>query len=84
VASVVIWVVVGVVELPREGAGLLSVAVRKRADWSDHAERMAKLTLDILKLWHGLLKRFNGKIDVSQDVAIIDIKAHLSRLVYPG
>jgi ATP-dependent helicase HrpA len=42
------------------------------------------LTLDILKLWHGLQKRFKGKIDLAQAVALNDIKQQLSHLVYPG
>ncbi|EPN01799.1 ATP-dependent helicase HrpA, partial [Pseudomonas syringae pv. actinidiae ICMP 19070] len=74
----------GEAELPRDGAGLLSLAERKRADWTEHAERLAKLALEILKLWHGLQKRFKGKIDLSQAVALNDIKAQLSKLVYPG
>ena len=74
----------GEAELPRDGAGLLSLAERKRADWTEHAERLAKLTLEILKLWHGLQKRFKGKIDLAQAVALNDIKAQLGKLVYPG
>jgi len=27
---------------------------------------VARLTLEILKLWHGLQKRFKGKIDLAQ------------------
>jgi ATP-dependent helicase HrpA len=42
------------------------------------------LTLDILKLWHGLQKRFKGKIDLAQAVALNDIKQQLGNLVYPG
>ncbi|MDZ3993368.1 hypothetical protein PspTeo4_25088 [Pseudomonas sp. Teo4] len=38
----------------------------------------------MLKLWHGLQKRFKGKIDLSQAVALNDIKQQLSNLVYPG
>ena len=38
----------------------------------------------MLKLWHGLQKRFNGKIDLSQAVALNDIKLQLANLVYPG
>ncbi|WP_122671415.1 ATP-dependent RNA helicase HrpA [Pseudomonas viridiflava] len=74
----------GEAELPRDGAGLLSLAERKRADWTEHAERLAKLTLEILKLWHGLQKRFKGKIDLAQAVALNDIKAQLGKLVYSG
>ena len=70
--------------LPRDGAGLLSLAERKRGAWAEHAERLARLTLDILKLWHALQKRFKGKIDLAQAVALNDIKQQLSNLVYPG
>ncbi|MNS51361.1 ATP-dependent RNA helicase HrpA [compost metagenome] len=70
--------------LPRDGAGLASLAERKRGAWTEHAERVAKLTLEILKLWHGLQKRFKGKIDLAQAVALNDIKQQLSHLVYPG
>jgi ATP-dependent helicase HrpA len=70
--------------LPRDGAGLAALAERKRGGWTEHAERLAKLTLEILKLWHGLQKRFKGKIDLAQAVALNDIKQQLSHLVYPG
>ena len=52
-------------ELPRDGAALASLAERKRGSWTEHAERLARLVLDILKLWHGLQKRFKGKIDLA-------------------
>ena len=71
-------------QLPRDGAALASLAERKRGDWAAHAERLARLALDILKLWHGLQKRFKGKIDLAQAVALNDIKAQLGNLVYPG
>jgi ATP-dependent helicase HrpA len=70
--------------LPRDGAALAALAERKRGGWTEHAERLARLTLDILKLWHGLQKRFKGKIDLAQAVALNDIKQQLSHLVYPG
>ena len=70
--------------LPRDGAGLASLAERKRGSWTEHAERLARLTLEVLKLWHGLQKRFKGKIDLSQAVALNDIKQQLGNLVYPG
>ena len=74
----------GEASLPRDGAGLASLAERKRAGWTEHAEKLARLTLEILKLWHGLQKRFKGKIDLAQAVALNDIKQQLSHLVYPG
>nr|BFE90634.1 hypothetical protein GCM10020185_11700 [Pseudomonas brassicacearum subsp. brassicacearum] len=46
----------GEASLPRDGAALATLAERKRGGWTEHAERLAKLTLDILKLWHGLQK----------------------------
>nr|WP_314484843.1 ATP-dependent RNA helicase HrpA [uncultured Pseudomonas sp.] len=70
--------------LPREGAALATLAERKRGAWAEHAERLARQTLEVLKLWHGLQKRFKGKIDLSQAVALNDIKQQVSNLVYPG
>jgi len=74
----------GVEPLPRDGAALASLAEKKRGDWAGHAERLARLTLEILKHWHGLQKRFKGKIDLAQAVALNDIKAQLGNLVYSG
>lgn len=74
----------GEAPLPRDGAALASLAEKKRGEWAAHAERLARLTLDILKLWHSLQKRFKGKIDLAQAVALNDIKAQLGNLVYPG
>ncbi|WP_434772233.1 ATP-dependent RNA helicase HrpA [Pseudomonas entomophila] len=70
--------------LPRDGAALAALAERKRGAWAEHAERLARQTLEVLKLWHGLQKRFKGKIDLSQAVALNDIKQQLGHLVYPG
>ncbi len=74
----------GEAQLPRDGAALAALAERKRSDWTPHAERLTRLVLEILKLWHGLQKRFKGKIDLAQAVALNDIKAQLGNLVYPG
>ncbi|MBA1235291.1 ATP-dependent RNA helicase HrpA [Pseudomonas stutzeri] len=74
----------GETPLPRDGAALASLAEKKRGDWTAHAERLARLVLDILKHWHGLQKRFKGRIDLAQAVALNDIKAQLANLVYPG
>ncbi|KUM44680.1 ATP-dependent RNA helicase HrpA [Pseudomonas sp. EpS/L25] len=71
-------------ELPRDGAGLASLAERRKGGWTEQAERLARLTLEILKLWHGLQKKFKGRIDLAQAVALNDIKAQLGNLVYPG
>ncbi|MEB3902806.1 ATP-dependent RNA helicase HrpA [Pseudomonas putida] len=74
----------GEAPLPRDGAALAGLAERKRGSWAEHAERLARQTLEVLKLWHGLQKRFKGKIDLSQAVALNDIKQQLANLVYPG
>jgi ATP-dependent helicase HrpA len=74
----------GEASLPRDGAGLAALAERKRGAWAEHAERLARLALEILTLWHGLQKRFKGKIDLAQAVALNDIKQQLNNLVYPG
>ncbi|UVE18894.1 ATP-dependent RNA helicase HrpA [Pseudomonas sp. LS44] len=74
----------GVSPLPRDGAALAALAEKKRGVWTEHAERLARLTLDILKLWHSLQKRFKGKIDLAQAMALNDIKQQLANLVYPG
>lgn len=74
----------GEAPLPRDGAALAGLAERKRGNWAEHAERLARQTLEVLKLWHGLQKRFKGKIDLSQAVALNDIKQQLANLVYPG
>ncbi|WP_213876316.1 ATP-dependent RNA helicase HrpA [Pseudomonas sp. dw_358] len=74
----------GEASLPRDGAGLAALAERKRGGWTEHAERLARLTLEVLKLWHGLQKRFKGKIDLAQAVALNDIKQQLGNLVYSG
>lgn len=83
-ASLDSCVLEGEASLPRDGAGLQALAERKRGGWVEHAERLARLTLDILKLWHGLQKRFKGKIDLAQAVSLNDIKQQLGQLVYPG
>ena len=74
----------GEASLPRDGAGLASLAERKRGSWAEHAERLARQTLEVLKLWHGLQKRFKGRIDLSHAVSLNDIKQQLAHLVYPG
>ncbi|MFX8910933.1 DUF3418 domain-containing protein, partial [Acinetobacter baumannii] len=60
--------------LPRDGAALAALAERKRAAWNEHAERLARLVLDILKLWHGLQKRFKGKVELAMTVPLNDVK----------
>ncbi|GAB6386618.1 ATP-dependent RNA helicase HrpA [Stutzerimonas marianensis] len=74
----------GVSPLPRDGSALASLAEQKRGSWTEHAERLARRVLDILKLRQGLQKRFKGKIDLAQAVALNDIKAQLANLIYPG
>ncbi|MGK9064714.1 ATP-dependent RNA helicase HrpA [Stutzerimonas chloritidismutans] len=77
-------ILAGVLPLPREGAALASLAEQKRGGWTEHAERLARRVLDILKLRQALQKRFKGKIDLAQAVALNDIKAQLANLIYPG
>ena len=83
-ASLDACILEGEPQLPRDGAALAALAERKRGDWAAHAERIARLTLSILQLAHGLQKRFKGKIDLAQAMALNDIKLQLSHLVYPG
>ncbi|MBA6117803.1 MULTISPECIES: ATP-dependent RNA helicase HrpA [Pseudomonas] len=83
-ASLDTCILEGEATLPRDGAALAGLAERKRGSWAEHAERLARQTLEVLKLWHGLQKRFKGKIDLSQAVALNDIKQQLANLVYPG
>jgi ATP-dependent helicase HrpA len=83
-ASLDSCVLEGEASLPRDGVALAALAERKRGAWTEHAERLARLTLDILKLWHGLQKRFKGRIDLTHAVALNDIKQQLGNLVYPG
>jgi ATP-dependent helicase HrpA len=83
-ASLDACVLEGGASLPRDGAALAALAEKKRGDWTGHAERIARLVLDILKLAHGLQKRFKGKIDLAQAMALNDIKQQLANLVYPG
>ncbi|WP_349571887.1 ATP-dependent RNA helicase HrpA [Azotobacter salinestris] len=71
-------------QLPRDGVALAALAEGRRGAWAEHAGRLAKLVLEILKLRHDLQKRFKGRIDLAQAVALNDIKAQLARLVYPG
>jgi ATP-dependent helicase HrpA len=77
-------ILAGETTMPRDGAALASLAERKRGDWTEHAERLARLVLEVLKYWHALQKRFKGKIDLAQAVALNDIKAQLGNLIYPG
>lgn len=70
--------------LPRDGNALATLAQRKQADWPAQASQLAKRVLEILKLWHGLQKRFKGRIDLSVAMALNDIKQQLSQLIYPG
>ncbi len=83
-ASVDSCVLADVSPLPRDGEALRVLAEQKRGDWSSHAEGLARLVLEVLKLAHTLQKRFKGKIDLAQAMALNDIKQQLSQLVYPG
>ncbi|WP_097083950.1 MULTISPECIES: ATP-dependent RNA helicase HrpA [unclassified Pseudomonas] len=83
-ASLDACVLEGEATLPRDGAALASLAERKRGGWAEHAEQLARRVLEVLKLWHGLQKRFKGKIDLAQAVALNDIKQQLGALIYAG
>ncbi len=83
-ASLDACILEGEASLPRDGAALASLAEKKRGAWTEHAERIARLVLDILKLWHGLQKRFKGKVDLAMTVPLNDVKGQLANLVYPG
>lgn len=83
-ASLDACILEGEATLPRDGAALAQLAERKRGDWTTHAERIARQVLEILKLNHGLQKRFKGKIDLAQAMALNDIKQQLAGLVYAG
>ena len=83
-ASLDTCILEGEASLPRDGAGLASLAERKRGAWTEHAERLARLVLEILTLWHGLQKRFKGRIDLAQAVSLNDVKQQLAALVYAG
>ena len=83
-ASLDACILEGEATLPRDGAALAQLAERKRGDWTAHAERIARLVLEVLKLNHGLQKRFKGKIDLAQAMALNDIKQQLANLVYAG
>ncbi|UFH50881.1 ATP-dependent RNA helicase HrpA [Pseudomonas sp. KNUC1026] len=83
-ASLDACVLEGEATLPRDGAALANLAERKRSAWAEHAEQLARRVLEVLKLWHGLQKRFKGKIDLAQAVALNDIKQQLGALVYAG
>ena len=83
-ASLDACILEGEATLPRDGAALAQLAERKRGDWTAHAERIARQVLEILKLHHDLQKRFKGKIDLAQAMALNDIKQQLANLVYAG
>jgi len=70
--------------LPRDGNALAALAARKQAQWPVQANQLARLVLEILKAWQGLLKRFKGRIDLSMALALNDIKQQLAQLIYPG
>jgi len=71
-------------ELPRDPAGLKELLEQKRADWVPSAEHLAQQVLGILKQWHGLRKRFKGKVELAHALAMNDVRDQLANLVYPG
>lgn len=70
--------------LLRDGAALAALAERKRRYWNEHAERLARLVLDILKPWHGLQKRFKGKVELAMTVPLNDVMGQLANWCIRG
>lgn len=67
--------------LPRDATNLAKLAEAKRGGWFENADHLVKLVLGILKLHHNLQKRLKGKIDLTQAVALADVKLQLANLV---
>ena len=70
--------------LPRSPQELESCAARGRAELIPVAEKLGARVLEILKLWHGLQKRFKGRIDLSHAIAMNDVRTQLDNLVFRG
>ena len=74
----------GFAELPRDPAELQARIAQGRAELVPAAEQLAAQVLEILKSWHGLQKRFKGRIDLSHAIAMNDVRSQLDNLVYKG
>ena len=70
--------------LPRDPAELQARIEAGRGDLVAAAQQLAQQVLVILKAWHGLQKRLKGRIDLSQAVAMNDIRSQLEQLVFKG
>ena len=70
--------------LPRSPQELESCAARGRAELIPVAEKLGARVLEIMKLWHGLQKRFKGRIDLSHAIAMNDVRTQLDNLVFRG
>ena len=71
-------------ELPRDPAQLQERIERGKAELVPAAEQLSREVLDILKTWHGLQKRFKGRIDLAHAIAMNDIRGQLDNLVFKG
>ncbi|WP_425056430.1 ATP-dependent RNA helicase HrpA [Pseudomonas abyssi] len=70
--------------LPRDPQTLAARLEAGRADWVPACEQLAKQLLAVLKQWHGLRKRFKGKVELAHALAMNDVREQLNHLVYPG
>ena len=71
-------------ELPRTPGELQSLIEQGRAELVPAAEQLAAQVLNILKSWHGVQKRFKGRIDLAHAIAMNDIRSQLDSLVFKG
>ncbi|SDR89692.1 ATP-dependent helicase HrpA [Halopseudomonas sabulinigri] len=70
--------------LPRAPDAIKALLEQRRADWVPAAEQLAQQVLAILKQWHGLRKRFKGKVELAHAMAMNDVRDQLAKLIYPG
>ena len=70
--------------LPRDAETLAALIEAGRGDWVPACEQLASQVLAILKQWHGLRKRFKGKVELAHALAMNDVREQLSELVFPG
>ena len=71
-------------ELPRTPEQLQALAQQGRAELVPAAEQLAAQVLAILKSWHGLQKRFKGRIDLAHAIAMNDVRSQLDQLIFKG
>ena len=70
--------------MPRDAETLAALIEAGRGDWVPVCEQLASQVLAILKQWHGLRKRFKGKVELAHALAMNDVREQLSELVFPG